>query len=726
MTSSANRLGHQLPVPDNPGVTPLSLDLSSAGSAGPVTLLEGSTFAVSDRVGNMAQNRAQGVFFRDNRVVSTWRLTVDDEPVEPLGVLPQGAYAATFVARAAPRGGAHDATVLVHRRRLVADGLREDITVANHGLEPAAVRIVLTVDADFADLFDVKDGRYGATHEVVRHAAGRELTLTVTRGERRRGVRVTAQDGIATTSGFTFTLVVPPQGEWGTTVEVLPSVEGEEMDAVFPLDTPLHETAPARRVASWRSATPHVESASRSLTQALRQSSVDLNALHITDPFRGRYVVAAGAPWFMTLFGRDSLLSAWMALPFDPTLALGTLESLAAAQGTTIDARSEEEPGKILHEVRRGLDPGRALGGGSVYYGSVDATPLFVMLLDEAARWGCDPERVKQLLPAADRALEWIADYGDGDGDGFIEYRRKTDRGLVNQGWKDSHDGVNSAVGRLAEPPIALVEVQAYVYGAYLARAHLAEIHGDDVTRKRCNERAADLRARFDEAFWLPERGHYALALDGEKRPVDSLTSNMGHALWTGIALPDRADAVADCLLDPELFSGWGIRTLATSMTRYNPVSYHNGSVWPHDNALVVAGLMRYGKVEHAQHVASGLIDAAAAFGGRLPELFCGFERADTPVPVAYPTSCSPQAWAAATPISLVRSLLRLHPDVPGRTVNVAPALPGAWGRLWIDGVRVGVASLDIDTAAPGAVAAPPDGLDVTGTEEIGGDYAVR
>lgn len=721
MTVTPVRLGHQLPVPDTHGVTPVPLDVSSPGAAGPVTLLEGSTFAVSDRAGSMAANRAHGVFFRDNRVISTWHLTVDDDPVEPLGVVPQGAYAATFVARATPRGGAHDATVLVHRRRLVADGLREDITVANHGLEPAAVRLVLQVDADFADLFDVKDGKFGASHEVVRRASGRELTITITRGERQRGVRVTAQDGVATTAGFTFALVVPPQGEWGTTVEVLPSVEGEEVDAVFPLDIPLDETAPARRVANWRSATPQVDSGSRSLTQALRQSSVDLNALHITDPFLGRYVVAAGAPWFMTLFGRDSLLSAWMALPFDPSLALGTLEALAAAQGTAVDAPSEEEPGKILHEVRRGLDPERALGGRSVYYGSVDATPLFVILLDEAARWGCDPGRVRALLPAADRALQWITEHGDADGDGFVEYRRRTDRGLVNQGWKDSEDGVNFAVGRLAEPPIALVEVQAYVYGAYLARAHLAEINGDDVTQRRCTERAATLRARFDEAFWLPERGHYALALDADKRPVDSLTSNIGHALWTGIALPDRANAVADHLLGPELFSGWGVRTLATSMTRYNPVSYHNGSVWPHDNALVVAGLMRYGKADHARRIAAGLVDAAVAFGGRLPELFCGFDRADVPVPVAYPTSCSPQAWAAATPISLLRSLLRLHPCVPHRTVNVAPALPEGWGQVRIRGLRVGDATMDVDTAADRAVSTLPGGLDVTASTDEGG-----
>jgi glycogen debranching enzyme len=687
---------------------------SLAAPGGSVTLLEGSSFAVSDHVGDMSPQRQQGVFYRDTRILSTWRLTADDEPLHPLAVLPEGTYAASFVTRAAPRPGASEATLLVTRRRLVADGLREDVTVANHGLEPAAVRLMLHVDADFADLFDVKDARYRPPHEVGRTLSGREIHLWVTHAEVERGVRVRAQDGVTVPTGFVFSVVVPPQGEWGTTVEVLPTVQGEAVDAAFPLDTPLHETAPARRIASWRSATPVVETGSGALTQALRQSSADLNALHITDPFRGRYVVAAGAPWFMTLFGRDSLLSAWLALPFDPNLALGTLEALAAAQGREVDPRSEEEPGKILHEVRRGVDPTRALGGGSVYYGSVDATPLFVILLAEAARWGCDPDRVRALLPAADAALEWVEHFGDADGDGFVEYRRKTDRGLLNQGWKDSGDSIGFAVGRLAEAPIALIEVQAYVYGAYRARADLAAFHGDEVGRQRWDSRAEELRARVDDAYWLADRGWYALALDADKRPVDALTSNIGHALWTGVALPHRADDLAGHLLSPELFTGWGVRTLATSMTRYNPVSYHNGSVWPHDNALIVAGLVRYGRIEAAQRIATALIEASAAFGGRLPELFCGFDRTTTPLPVPYPASCSPQAWAAATPISLVRSLLRLDPCVPAGVVDVAPVLPDSWAPLRLRGLRVGATAMDVDTSAPGAVGTAPVGLTVT------------
>jgi glycogen debranching enzyme len=476
----------------------------------------------------------------------------------------------------------------------------------------------------------------------------------------------------------------------------------------FPVDRPVDEAVPSRRLATWRAASARVVCSEPVVERVLRRSQVDLGSLRIVDPARpGVEVVAAGAPWFMAAFGRDSLLSSWMALPFDPSLALGTLQTLAALQGRRVDVMSEEEPGRILHEVRRGVDESRALGGSRVYYGSVDATPLFVMLLDEVARWGAPWEKVAELLPAADAALAWVEEFGDRDGDGFVEYQRTTDRGLVNQGWKDSGDSISFADGRGAIAPIALCEVQGYVYGAYLARAHLAELDQDPLTASRCRERAGELRRRFDEAFWLSEQGYYAIALDRDKAPVDALASNMGHCLWTGIVRGERAGQVVERLLGPELFSGWGIRTLATSMARFNPVSYHNGSVWPHDNALVVAGLMRYGFTEAAQRVATGIMSTAATFGGRLPELFCGFDRRDVPVPVAYPSSCSPQAWAAATPLSLLRTLLRLDTCLPHRQVVADPVLPASWGHLHVTGLPLGPTRITLDTTDP-AVATTP------------------
>jgi glycogen debranching enzyme len=414
----------------------------------------------------------------------------------------------------------------------------------------------------------------------------------------------------------------------------------------------------------------------------------------------------------MALFGRDSLLTSWMALPLDQQLALGTLQTLADFQGEKEDPLTEEQPGKILHEVRLGREAALALGGGRAYYGSVDATPLFVALLGELHRWGIPTSDVLALLPAADRALAWVDEYGDLDGDEFVEYRRATDHGLANQGWKDSFDGINDAAGRLGTPPIALCEVQGYVYAAYRARAAIAGAVGDPDTAAKLEDRAAMLKAAFNERFWLPDRGWYAIALDRDKRPLDALASNMGHCLWCGIVDDDKAAAVAAHLVDAPLWSGFGVRTLATTMGAYNPISYHNGSVWPHDSAIAAAGLMRYGFVAEAQKVALGLFDAATMLGGRLPELFCGLDRSEFPAPVPYPTSCSPQAWAAASPILLVRSLLRFEPDLPAGRVRFDPAVPERMRPLRVEHLPLGDARLTLDVPSDGRhVEGLPDGV---------------
>jgi len=373
---------------------------------------------------------------------------------------------------------------------------------------------------------------------------------------------------------------------------------------------------------------------------------------------------------------------------------------------------SEEEPGRILHEIRFGPAARLALGGRSAYYGTADATPLFVMLLGELRRWGRHSELTQKLLPHADRALEWMERHGDADGDGFIEYSRKTPGGLVNQGWKDSWDAVNFADGRIARPPIALAEVQAYAYAAYRARAAFARQAGDGSGARHWDTKAARLKHVFNRAFWLPDKAWYAAALDCDKRPVDALTSSIGHCLWTGIADADKAAAVADHLLSADMFSGWGIRTLAASMAAYNPMSYHNGSVWPHDNALCAAGLMRYGFTAHAQRVAEAVFGAAAHFGHRLPELFCGFPRDQHPDPIPYPASCSPQAWAAAAPLQLLTTLLRITPRPRAGRLRCAPAIPGRYLPLQAAGLRIAGSRLALDV--------DHDGWHLTGLEQAG------
>ena len=408
-------------------------------------------------------------------------------------------------------------------------------------------------------------------------------------------------------------------------------------------------------------------------------------------------MVAAGAPWFMTLFGRDSLITSWMALVLDPRLALATVRTLARLQGTKTDPLTDEQPGRILHEVRLGGSASLSLAEGDIYYGTADATPLFVMLVAELYRWGLPLAGLRPLLPAVDAALGWMAGPGDPDGDGYVEYQRASPDGLLNQGWKDSWDAISFADGGLAEGPIALAEVQAYAYAAWLAGAELASATGHRSTAAKRGARATKLREQFNRDYWLPDQGAYAIALDGDKRPVDALASNMGHCLWAGIINPDRVASVSRWLLSPELFSGWGVRTLATSMARYDPLSYHNGSVWPHDTGICAAGLRRAGRVEDALRLTAGLLAAASATGGEMPELFSGISREEAPVPVGYPASCRPQAWASAAPLLLLRSLLGLEPDVPSGRIIIDPALPAGTTRLWLDSMPLADGSVSID-----------------------------
>ncbi|WP_372470729.1 amylo-alpha-1,6-glucosidase [Saccharothrix luteola] len=676
------------PEPFNAGEPAFTGDVG-----GTTTLVEGSTFCLSTGAGDIEPGTPHGLFFRDARVVSRWQLRLDGRPPHPLSVSHPEAFAARFALRRPPAAGLADSTLLLVRERLVGDGMRETITVDNLGREATAVRLELHVDADFADLFAVKEGR-AAHGGADATAAGSELVLR-DRKDGSRGVLVTATaEPVVAPGALSWHVVVPAGGRWSTEVSVQPTVSGRPVPPRFRPGERFEASAPAREIRAWRAAGTLVTASDPVLTGVLRRTGSDLGALRIHDPTRdGRPFVAAGAPWFMTLFGRDSLLTAWMALPLDVGLALGTVQTLAETQGEVVDPLTEEEPGRILHELRRGPESTAVLGGNH-YYGTVDATPLFVMLLAECWRWGADPEVVRSLLPAADAALAWVDRYGDRDGDGFVEYRRATDRGLVNQGWKDSPDGINDASGRPAVPAIALCEVQGYAYAALRARAELAEGFGDDVTAARLRHRADELRHRFAEAFWLPDRGWYALALDGRKQPVDALTSNIAHCLWSGIATDEHAATVIRRLAEPDMDTGYGLRTLASSMGAYNPMSYHNGSVWPHDTAIAVAGLLRYahlpGAVDLAHRLADGLLDAAAAFGGRLPELYCGFSRDDFSPPVPYPTSCSPQAWASASPLLLVRSCLGLEPHVPHRTLTTDPHLPPRWGELTLTDLRLG------------------------------------
>ena len=661
---------------------------------GIVTLVQGSAFCISGRSGDLSAGAPHGLFFRDNRFLSRFELRVNGQQPEPLAASTNDPFSAVFVSRTHPQPGRSDSTVLVFRHRYIGRGMREDLVVRNYADEPSYCQIELVLEADFAHLFEVKEGRAGSDtdRELDVMEDDGALLFRMRKGTLRRGARVSFSERAQLGTGrAVFEVIVPASSEWRTCIQLTPIIDAEAIRPRYPCGEPVGHATPVERLARWRKQMPAVATDHEGLRRAVAHSAEDLGALRIFDPdYPERTVVAAGAPWFMTLFGRDSIITAWMALLVDPDLALGVLQTLARFQGTRVDPAQDEEPGKILHEMRFGEAASLSLGGGQVYYGSADATPLFVMLLGEMRRWGLAGEVVDQLLPHADRALEWVERYGDRDGDGYVEYKRATDRGLVNQGWKDSWDGVRFADGEIAKAPIALCEVQGYVYSAYLARAHFADEAGDAATCDRYRTRAAELKEAFNRDFWLEDRGWFAIALDHRKRPVDSLASNMGHCLWTGIVDVDKAAQVAHHLVSPAMFSGWGVRTLASTMGGYNPISYHCGSVWPHDNAIIAAGLMRYGFVEEAQRVIMAMLDAASTQGGRLPELFTGLERDEFPGVVGYPTSCSPQAWAAASPLLFLRTLLRLEPWVPHSKVWLSPTLPSGIGRLRVDRIPLG------------------------------------
>ena len=421
------------------------------------------------------------------------------------------------------------------------------------------------------------------------------------------------------------------------------------------------------------------------LRRSFDRSIGDLAALRMrTGQFR-RPLFAAGMPWFMTVFGRDTAITSLQTLLLGPEIAMGALDALTELQAHEVDPTIDAEPGKIVHEVREGRC---AETWFPRYYGSIDSTPLYLVLLAETWRWTDDASFAQRLREPALLALEWIDRYGDRDGDGFVEYSRMVDLGLANQSWKDSGDSQRFQDGSFAEAPIAAVEVQGYVYDAKRGLAELArEVWRDQALAERLEREADELRVRFDEAFWVDERGgFFALALDGKKRRVDSRSSNMGHLLWSGIVLPERVGAVVDQLLSEELWTGWGIRTMASDAAAFNPISYHNGTVWPHDSALAAWGLARHGYVAEARRIGRALIEAAAHFDWSLPEVFAGYARDETPFPIAYPTAARPQAWAAGTPILLVRVLLGIEPDRERQRLvsTVTDELPS-----WLDGLRI-------------------------------------
>jgi glycogen debranching enzyme len=582
-----------------------------------------------------------------------------------------------------------DAKLSVIRRRAVGGGFRERLTILNHDAEPVDLTVRIDAASDFADLFEVKD----ALEKKGSYATDTDdgvLRLGYRRGAYERTTAISASaPAELDAAGLTLHAHVEPHGEWQTEIDVaIASLSGGGSQRRA-------RATMQRDLDRWIADAPRVECDWEPLGIAYRRSLIDLAAIRFSPPITpGRSLPAAGLPWFMTTFGRDSILTSLQALPFTPELAATTLRVLGMWQGTRVDDFRDEDPGRILHEMRYGELTAFEERPHSPYYGAADATPLYVVLLDEYERWTGDRRLVRELEQEARAALRWIADYGDLMGNGYVSYRRRNEQtGLENQCWKDSWDSISYRDGTLPGFPRATCELQGYAYDAQVRGARLArEIWRDPAFAEDLEQRAAQLKRRFNRDFWHEDGGYFALALDADGRRVDALSSNNGHLLWSGIVDKAKARAVARHLMGPRLFSGWGVRTLAEGEGRFNPIGYHVGTVWPFDNSFIAWGLRRYGFKQEAAQIARGILDAAAFFDGRLPEAFGGYEREATKYPVQYPTACSPQAWSTGAPLLLLRTMLGLEPL--GDHLVVDPALPagigvlalldvpGRWGRI--------------------------------------------
>jgi glycogen debranching enzyme len=578
--------------------------------------------------------------------------------------------------------------------------MRESVIVRSHVNEPLDLEIRLSCGVDFADVFEVRHKRvkkagvsttaHNADHCLLTFRYDNPPFSAVCRIHSSEHAQIEGDD-------FVYRVRLEPRGSWETSIRLAP--HGDDVIA-----EPVHgefgdsEREAAAVLRKWRQEVPRLEASWDELQHVYRRSLVDLAALRLQATVEGNEFAlpAAGLPWFMAIFGRDTLIASYQSLLIGPELARGALKSLASLQGTESNDFKDEDPGKILHEIRFGELTALGLRPHRPYYGNADATQLWLILLSEYWRFTGDNATVLDLKDNVIRALAWIDNYGDADGDGYVEYKTRSSQGLVNQSWKDSWNSMMFADGRVAEAPIAGCEIQGYVYDAKMRTAELAEkIFGDPELGARLRSEASALFDRFNEDFWVDARGgYYAVALDKHKQRVDAMTSNMGHLLWSGIVPQDRAGILAKQFFTEGMFSGWGVRTMSSDEMGYNPISYHNGTIWPHDNSLIAAGLARYGFRDEAARIGLAMIQAATQTGYRLPEVFAGYTRGHSRFPVRYPTACSPQAWATGAPFLLLRVMLGVEASNGALTVD--PELPKECGALLFEGIHAFGTRFDI------------------------------
>ncbi|WP_139489776.1 amylo-alpha-1,6-glucosidase [Brevibacillus dissolubilis] len=663
---------------------------------------EDDLFLLTDKQGDIpaADEYGLGLYSKDTRFLSRFELLIHDvKPVLLSSSAEENDLATIRLTNPPIEGRLWRESVEIKRQRLIYEGgLYETITLTN--FYPKAVTLELSVrfDADFLDMFIVRGfmkGRTGEKTATVADEEGNRLIFGYIGADGvKRETRITwdvPHSGIEEGGTVRFSFTLAPKESQAIRFFIAPYVD-DRGPVQYPMETAVQALEASYE--EWLGQSAQVESDMPLFDKLYQRGVQDLRVL-LTDLGYGRFPVA-GLPWYAVPFGRDSLIAALQMLSSNREVARGTLLTMAQYQGTKQDEWRDEQPGKIMHEIRFGELAGSNQVPFTPYYGTIDATPLFLILLIEYYHWSGDLALVGQLLPHVERALDWIKQWGDRDGDEFVEYHRESAKGIANQGWKDSDDSVVHENGDYAISPIALVEVQGYVYQAKLQLVPILRQLGRIELADRLEQEAEALRQRFEADFWMEDEEFYAIALDHEKKQVRSVTSNPGHALMSGIMSDERAAKVAKRLVAPDLFSGYGIRTMSTESSGYNPMSYHDGSVWPHDNSLCMLGLAKLGFGDEAGTVISGLLQAARGFEYyRLPELFCGYDDS-LGAPVAYPVACSPQAWAAGTPLVFLQVMLGITPDAVSRTIRFHPVLPDGMNELTARNLQVGEGCLSV------------------------------
>ena len=673
-----------------------------------LTLIDGKTFLSTTLSGDIMPPGAPdvGLFYDDTRFLSRLELRVGGCRT----VVLSSSTEQTFVSQIELTTGQTtlretydipENTIHIRREQLLASDMFYDhLTFENFNFHDVMLAIELAYEADFMDVFQVRGvarQRLGHYYQPIVHRDSIIFHYCGLDGVTRdTAIRFSPEPEHAEGTTVRWRFPLPPFKRFQLQCTVVPQVAGKHCRAGRP-DYAQQLRGRREAYAHWESRSAHFNSSNSIFDEMMGTSKADFHALQI--PEGKEHVIAAGIPWFATMFGRDSIVAAYQSLLLSPQLATETLRVLARFQGKERDDWRDEEPGKILHEFREGEMTRANEVPFSPYYGSVDATPLWLVLLSETYNWTADEQLVREMLPHAYRALEWIERYGDVDGDGFIEYQRRSPRGLANQGWKDSWDAILHRDGETATAPIALCEVQGYVYEAKYRMASLLRAFGDAPAADKLKREAAEMARRFEKAYWMSARGFYALALDAKKRQVQVISSNPGHLLFTRMLAQERARAVTQRFMRPDMFSGWGWRTLSQEERVFNPLSYHRGSVWPHDNSIVAHGMALYEFREPANQVFQALFQAALNFRDyRLPELFCGIERREYDEPVQYPVSCSPQAWASGAVFLFLTSVLGIRPSAPRRELNiVSPTLPPFLEQLNIRNLHVGGSRVDLD-----------------------------